>query len=614
MKIKELTNQDFHHELFQDFKEEYGFSFLDFYFSQFLMEKEDDKSFISAFFLMYLSMETRKGNICIDLNSDPKLFKFVKNYNISIDQFKNEIIACEAVGKDSSKSPIVYENDFFYLNRYYNYENFFSKFIISRALNKNYDKKTISKLNQIIPKYFKDSKLNPDWQMFAALTACFSQFCAVSGGPGTGKTTVIVKIIAVIFELWYPKIPEIILCAPTGKAASRLVEAINNTISSINLNEEIKKNFPSKASTIHRLLGFSSKTNRFVFNKNNRLKADVVIVDEASMIDMKLMANLCEALEDHSKLILLGDRFQLASVSPGSVFGDICKRGEKTGCSNKYIEVLKNFFDEKGLSQIPCSDDGKISDSIVELKKSYRFDKKSGIGKLAEAVKNMDTQKCFDIFDSGFNDIEFIETKNYSDFKTRILGFADKYYKRLGLVKDPELAFKYFSEFMILSPLNDNEYGVSGLNLIIENLFTNKKSLEEKLWYNGKPVIITKNDYINNLFNGDTGICLEDRNGENKVFFQSSDLAYKTFHPLRLNNCQSVFSMTIHKSQGSEFDNVLIVLPEYETSVLSRELIYTAVTRARKKVYFLGKKSIFQTSIKRSVSRSSGLYSRLWKK
>jgi exodeoxyribonuclease V alpha subunit len=610
--MNRLTNSDFHYQVFQTLKDEYGFNYLDYYFSKALAKNEPEEKFGAFFFFMYLSMKTRHGSVCVDFDADKIISEFIKTQDICVKSFEKEIKACEAVGSSNDKLPVVYEKNLFYLNRYYNYEKFFSEFIISRVFNRNYDKEKILKLKTIIPKYFKDSFLNPDWQMLAALSACFSNLCAVSGGPGTGKTTVTVKIIAVLFELMYPKMPETVLCAPTGKAASRLLEAVNSAVSSMDLKDEIKKNFPSKSFTIHRLLSYNPMTGKFSFNRKNRLKADIVIVDEASMIDMKLMANLCEALEDNVKLILLGDRFQLASVSPGSVFGDICKRGEKTGYSKEYIDVLKNFIDEKSISKIPVSFGFPIEDSITELKKSYRFDEKSGIGKLAEAVKNTNIKACFDIFDSGSDDVLFIETKNYSDFKSKIFGFADKYYKRLINEVDPYTAFKYFSEFMILSPLNDNDYGVKGLNFIIEKFLREQKINQEQIWYNGKPVIIIKNDYTNNLFNGDTGICLKNEKGENKVFFQSQKSGFKTFHTQRLNDWQSVFSMTVHKSQGSEFDNVLIVLPDYDTSVLTRELIYTAVTRARKKVYFLGSKSVFQKSIKKSVSRSSGLYSRLW--
>ncbi|MDY0362428.1 MAG: exodeoxyribonuclease V subunit alpha [Desulforegulaceae bacterium] len=610
--MNRLTNPDLDYNIYNSLKEEYSFSFLDFYFSKFLLENEAEKSFILYFFLMYLSMQTRKGSICIDLDKDEKISEFLAKYVISKDLFKKEIYESSFVGTDDKNLPVIFEKNLFYLNRYYNYEKFFAEFIMQKSQTENYDLKKIDKLKKIIQKYFPLSEINPDWQKFAAITACISNFCAVSGGPGTGKTTVTVKIIAILLELDYPKKPEILLCAPTGKAASRMVEAIISAISNIGLDDEIKKYFPVKASTIHRLLGFLPKTNKFLYNKENRLKADIVIVDEASMIDMKLMSNLCEALEDDAKLILLGDRFQLASVSPGSVFGDICKRGEKIGYSEKYIDVLKEFYDEKGLEQIPLSENIKISDSISELKKSYRFDEKSGIGKLAEAVKNVDLKKCSEIFNSDLEDIEFIEPENYSDFKNNIKKFALKNYKRLLDLKDPDTAFKFFSEFMILSPLNEGDYGISTLNSIIENLFTSKKNSDEKNWYNGKPVIITQNDYVNNLFNGDTGICLENEKGEKKVFFQSLESEYKTVHPVRLNELKTVFAMTVHKSQGSEFDNILITLPDYDSKALSRELIYTAITRAKKKVYFLGSRFSFYNSIKRSVSRSSGLYYRLW--
>ncbi|MCB9482156.1 MAG: exodeoxyribonuclease V subunit alpha [Desulfobacteraceae bacterium] len=594
--MKRLTNPDLHYNFFLTLKDEYGFSFLDFYFSNFLLENETEKSLGTIFFLMYLSMETRKGSICIDLEKDQKISEFLLKYDISEEIFTKKIHECSFVGIGAENRPVIWENNLYYLNRYYNYEKFFAEFLIQKSQVENYDIIKVDKLKKIINKYFPLSPINPDWQKFAGITACFSNFCAVSGGPGTGKTTVTVKIIAILLELDYPKKPEILLCAPTGKAASRMVEAIIKAISSIGLDDEIKKYFPVKASTIHRLLGFLPKTNKFLFNKENRLKADIVIVDEASMIDMKLMSNLCEALEDGAKLILLGDRFQLASVSPGSVFGDICKRGEKIGYSQKYIDVLKEFYDAEGLKQIPLSDNIRISDSISELKKSYRFDEKSGIGKLAEAVKNADRKKCSEIFNSGFQDIEFIEPINYSGFKKNIKDFGLKYYKRFLDTKDPDIAFSFFSEFMILSPLNDGIFGVSELNTIIENSILKKNLSDEKKWYNGKPVIITQNDYVNNLFNGDTGICLENEKGEKKVFFQSLESGYKTVHPVRLNELKTVFAMTVHKSQGSEFDNILIVIPDYDSKVLSRELIYTAITRARKKVCFIGSKSVFTES------------------
>ncbi|MGM0417953.1 MAG: exodeoxyribonuclease V subunit alpha [Thermodesulfobacteriota bacterium] len=611
-----LPISDFYYLMFQDLKDEYGFIYLDYYFSKLMIENESDEKTFSLFFFMYLSMQTRKGSVCTDIQTDQSIARLLKRFEIDHDKFVKEIKNSLAVGPPDSEKPVIYEENKFYLNRYYIYEKFFSDWIINKSLLDKSESAETGKFKKILDKYFSDDPSQADMQKLACISASFSDLCVISGGPGTGKTTTLVKIIAVLLELEYPENLNIKICAPTGKAASRLGDAIKNLLSELEIDEAVKDLIPDKARTIHRLLKYNPESG-FFYNRENRLRADVMIVDEASMIDLKLMNDLCSALEDDCRLILSGDRFQLASVSPGSVFGDICKRGEKIWYSENYLNFLEKFFDKNFLKEFFSESKRSFADSITELKKNYRFGANSGIAELAKSIKNSDAKRAFDVLGSDqYKDVVFIETGPEKDFKQLISTFTDNYYASMLQASDPEEAFEKFSEFMILSPLKQGSFGVKKINEIAENrLFQGNEKSKSFLWYNGKPVMINSNDYRNNLFNGDIGICLDIKNSKNKkIYFQSDKSGFLQFHSSLLNNYDSVFSMSVHKSQGSEFDNILLVLPEHYSEVLSRELVYTAVTRARKKVFICGRKDVFKFAVNKSHSRESGLYNRIWKK
>lgn len=611
-----LTNSDLYYTAFKALKDDYGFNYLDYYFAKVLLEQENAPKYMALFFIMYLSMQTRKGNICIDLANDYGLIEYINSWNLNPDDFKSEITSLNAVGNGSSGSPIVIESNLGYLNRFYNYELFFFNWLSKKSGITLVDESNLKKLkNDILPKYFslETDENDIDWQKFAALSASLFNFCAVSGGPGTGKTTTIVKIIAILTELKFPEILDIKICAPTGKAASRLMEALNNVISQIKLDDSVINAIPKKAYTIHRLLGFNPVSSKFIHNKSNRLKADILIVDEASMIDMRLMALLSESLEDNCRLILLGDRFQLASVAPGAVFGDICKRGQQIHYSKSYKNILDKFFNTNSISNYFTETDFSFSDCITELKKSYRFSDDSGIKKISDSIKDQNYNLFNKILDFEKTEVQFLKITNFGEVKSVLEEYAQKYYLNLLTCKDPLQNFQEFSKFMILSPLREGRFGVKNINEIIEKkLFDIKKYRHNKEWYNGRPVMIQKNDYKNELFNGDTGICMED-DSSLKVFFPLSSKQYRKIHPVRLNDYETVFAMTVHKSQGSEFDNILLILPDDYSEILTKELLYTAVTRAKKKVIICGSKNILKFCINNSVSRSSGLFNKLWK-
>lgn len=604
-----LTNSDFYNSLFSQLKETLELTYLDFYFSRLMLEREKEEKYISFFIFMYLSMKTRGGDVCIDIYEDHGIIDFLNQYNLSIEDMEKELFSVKALGRPGDMSPIIIDEKRLYLNKYYKFEDFLYNWFKKRSENFLGDNEKLLNLkNNILPKYFENTK-ETDWQKFAAVNCCLKNFSAVSGGPGTGKTTTVVKIICCLQELNSPDYLKVKLCAPTGKAASRLVEALNNAKSRLEISDEIAGLLPEKARTIHRLLGFSSN-NGFRFNKNNKLDADLVIVDEASMVDVRLMSALCSALKDGCRLILLGDMFQLASVSPGSVFGDICGRGRELSYSSKFMEKINQFFsDFKNSSEISC--EKNFSDSIVELKKSYRFDFKSGIGRLAQSVKKADIKSVLNLVSSGVEDLNHMDISNKNNFKKIIEDFSSRYFSNLLKSESPEEAFKYFSEFTILSPLKSGIYGVKKINETIEGFLTKRNDYS---LYHGKPIMISENDYRNNLFNGDVGIFLKDPENKNelRVFFQTGDGGFKKVHPVRLGKYDLVYSMTVHKSQGSEFDNVFFVMPEMFSNLLSAELFYTAVTRAKKRVFLSGSEDIIRYCVKNRVARTSGLFEKLW--
>ncbi len=614
--MKLITNSDLYYSYFIQIKDEYELNYFDYYFSRFLLEKEDENRYLAHFIFMCLGMHTRKGNVCLDLRKDFNIINFLDKNGFDYKDLYSELSELNCIGKKlSDKKPLVMKNELLYFYRFFHYETFFAQWIKEKSCFKEPDLEIIEKLKIVFLKYFNFSEGETDWQKFAVLSSCLFGFCAISGGPGTGKTTTIAKIISVIAELFYLENPVIKICAPTGKAASRLIEALKKTISELGEKNKAYYNIiPEKAYTIHKLLGYNFKTSDFKYNKDNRLRADFLIVDEASMIDLRLMSCLASALEDDCRLILSGDRFQLASVSPGSVFGDICRRGEKIFYSEPYSKIIENFFDINLLKDRISPDKSDFSDCIIELEKNYRFKDDSGIKKLADTVKAGNEKDFENILNSDLTDIFYINMEKFDNPENILKNFVNKYYSPLLQSENFDDAMKKFSEFMILTPVNDGVWGVNSINNVIEKILTGYNSFNsESEWYNGKPVMISGNDYKNSLFNGDIGIFIGKNNLENgSVFFSGDKKLIKQISPLRLENFETVYSMTVHKSQGSEFDNIFIIIPDYSLRVLSRELLYTAVTRAKKKVFICGSKSALKFAINHYSQRTSGLFTRLW--
>lgn len=484
-----------------------------------------------------------------------------------------------------------------YLHRFFQYE---TKIIekIREFLTRKPDKS--QKLN-LPPLKFDDGSVN--WQSVALLVAIVHPFAIITGGPGTGKTTTVAKILAQFIA--NDPATRIGLAAPTGKAAARMAESLQNA--SDQFSDGIKIVFNSlQPLTIHRMLGPVKGSVYFRHNKENPLPLDVLIVDECSMIDVALFSKLLDAVGDHTRLILLGDRNQLASVEAGSLFGDFCEvAGPLDQFSKAMISTLEKMTTEKdGIQE--QSNPTPLADHIIELQKSYRFSNEKGIGRLSQAVIQQNEQELKNFFSK--NDEEIIidtqyQSKVFEDFVGKFYDYLDE--------KDIATALKKFNQCKVLCAMRDGVYGLYNTNLRIEKLLEEKgRILRQHDYYEHRPVMITKNNYQLRLFNGDTGITRKDESGKLKVWFEIND-ELVGYAPSLISNADTAYAITIHKSQGSEFNDVLILLPGTDMPLLTRELVYTAITRARNHVTIQTSENTLMSAVQKSVERGSGIKYRL---
>ncbi|PMH41159.1 exodeoxyribonuclease V subunit alpha [Vibrio sp. 10N.286.49.B3] len=488
----------------------------------------------------------------------------------------------------------------------------------------------LNELDELIPL---SACLN--WQKVAAAVALTRRFAVISGGPGTGKTTTVTKLLSALVEQAQDsgETPTIKLVAPTGKAAARLTESIGGAIDELALSPEVKALIPTESSTLHRLLGAIPQRAEFRHHSGNRLHVDILVVDEASMVDLPMMFKLVDALPDHARLILLGDKDQLASVEAGAVLGDICSFNQ-FGFSHEQASQLATMTQFDHLMQLGALSSSRevmmMADSLCVLQKSYRFDARSGIGQLAKAINSGNTNVVERVLAQPFSDIERLDVS--SDSYNRILhtlveqyGYYLKRIKTDGLSaatgesetqeEKVKAVLSAFSQCRLLCGIREGDFGVAGLNMRVERALTAKgfiSAINDELWYSGRPVMVTQNDHALGLYNGDIGICMRDPESDKlKVYFELPDGSVKAVLPSRVPEHETAYAMTIHKSQGSEFNFTIMVLPPEFSPILSRELIYTGITRAKKTLMLLCDLGVLKRGVKVKTQRESGLIERL---
>ncbi|WP_213993173.1 exodeoxyribonuclease V subunit alpha [Sodalis sp. dw_96] len=535
----------------------------------------------------------------------------------SLEDWRRILLDSAAVSDGSRPTPLVLDNQRLYLQRMWQNECRVADFFNAIRPVVLEDEAAVG---QVLQRFFPTAEGVPDWQKVAAAVAVSHPVCLISGGPGTGKTTTVAKILASLVVLGEGRRMRIQLAAPTGKAAARLSESLGDALETLGLDQEQKRLFPPEAVTLHRLLGAQPNSQRLRYHRGNPLHVDVLVVDEASMVDLPMMANLIAALPAQAKVIFLGDRCQLASVEAGAVLGDICYFAEN-GYSAARNEQLARLT---GCVLPPCNDGTgpATGDSLCLLRKSYRFDDRSGIGRLANAVNAGDAAGSLALLHGGQDaDVRYAPVRDGDDYRRLLTGVVEGYRDYLSRVKageSPEIILKAFNQFRLLCALREGPFGITGLNSRIEQALALAGLIHPPAdslakGYAGRPVMIVRNAPSLGLYNGDIGIMLTDESSELRVYFSLPDGRPKPVPLSRLPEHETAFAMTVHKSQGSEFDHTALALPNQLLPVLTRELLYTAITRARRCLSLYANDDVLSYAIATPTLRRSGLIDRLRK-
>lgn len=642
---------------------------LDLALAQFFAELDPAASPLLILGAALASHQLGKGHVCLDLEAtlaDPDFALSLPPEGEDAEQItllpsqvlagltlEDWLVSCAGSellqNREGAVAPLVLEGSCLYLRRYWDYERRVAARITERLRAvSDIPADLAPRLDTLFPEpLMVDGERLADWQKLACALAVRSAFTMITGGPGTGKTTTVVRLLALLQEAATATgAPlRLSLAAPTGKAAARLTESISGQVASLPVAEAVRRQIPSNVTTLHRLLGSRPDSRHFRHDAGNPLPLDVLVVDEASMIDLEMMANLLDALPAHARLILLGDKDQLASVEAGAVLGDLCRDAETGGYSAATCDWLQDKTSERLVDPVLVPGEQALSQHIVMLRHSRRFAGASGIGRLARAVNDGDAKTARATLTEGAQDLHLLRLSGEQDRALERLLLeglpgADKrpigYAHFLELMREerptldaaPEAwdvwaskVLAAFDQFQLLCAVRKGPWGVEVLNERIAQALQRRGLLEQDHgWYEGRPVLVTRNDYSLGLMNGDIGIALRlpeppDSPGGLprqvlRVVFPRNDGsgALRYILPSRLSAVETVFAMTVHKSQGSEFAHCALILPDVLNPVLTKELVYTGITRARHWFSLVESHAgVFEQAVQRRVDRRSGL-------
>jgi len=614
--------------------------------------------------LLALSESLREGHSCLPLSEIANhRYGFqcdhdnvVTHHGYSFPELTslNNLLNQLQLSSDANQAVVYYEDKLF-LRRYFNFEQEVIEFISKRCstasseayLNENnqtnneYNKSVAFCLNSLFPVSEIEKNSETDWQKIAVANALNKSFTIIAGGPGTGKTYTVTKLLAALITMAGNSALNISLVAPTGKAAQRLAESINAAVAGFStlISPEILAAIPKEAQTIHRLLGVIPNSTNFRYNQNNKLSLDIVLIDEFSMVDLPLMTRVIRALPNNCQVILLGDADQLPSVAAGSVLADLAPYHQ----AHYSKENLSYLTQVSGDDQIAKAKKN-TADHVTFLTKSRRFDGKGEIGLLAKAVIAGDNSLSWQLLEESKSkrncQLTWIDNvSNLASYKLTtankvsqadeinvtydwLIKLVEHYYQPIKQCKSLAEAFSKFAQFRILAATRNGNAGVEYLNQFIESQINhtgkfNQLTIGNNNLYHGKPIMINQNDYHLGLYNGDIGFIWRNEAGHLMAVFQKTSTAllaanveenYLWLLPSRLPSFETVYAMTIHKTQGSEFDHVAMVLPaDTKSQILSRELLYTAITRAKSKLTIQSNRSVWRQGVESQVKRYSGI-------
>ena len=580
------------------------------------------------------------GDVCVDLGSVQEQLVRQLAFDAAGAEPASEISGlwtadqwCEALAAapevvrqahESRRAPLVLDGHRVYIDRFRCHEDTLIAAVRQRAgqLRSDVD---ISLLREDLDALFRADDPREHRGRLAAATAVLRGLTVIHGGPGTGKTTVVAKLLSLLSRQARRQgkpAPRVALVAPTGKAQARLSEAIRASIEA-HIPEGCRDDIETRASTIHHCLRWTPRSGRFSHDGNSKLPVDVMVVDEASMVDLPLMAKLFSAVPAAARLILLGDPDQLVSVEAGAVLGDICKAGRGPR-SRTMVEALVSAGVEPPDSESAAGDESVLADCLVQLDFSWRFIETPAIGDLARAINAAKSDEVLDILADdeeypGVSRRQLVEpSRPGALFRCIGKSVADSYRPVLQAT-DPREALAALRSFRVLCAHRRGRLGADAVNRAIEQWLAAAGSIkldDDDPWYLHRPVMVTRNDVRLKLYNGDVGIVLPDA-GEKpvrcRVYFDSADDAGgepRSFLPGAIPEHETVFATTVHKAQGSEYDAVLVILPERVSPVVTRELLYTAVTRAVRQVVVVGSEEVTTCGVRKAVTRISRIRER----
>jgi len=599
--------------------------------------------------LIALSESLRAGNSCLPLS-------VIANTRFGYGCDKQGIIThngfifaelaylvtlCENLSIDSlDNQAIVFHENKLYLRRYYQFEQELLNFILAKHEQVKHHNDEVFNTEEIktcltalFPKQITEQDSSEiDWQKVAVANAINKKFSIIAGGPGTGKTYTVTKLLAALVMLNSNSAvnnkriedKRIALVAPTGKAAQRLSESITNALQGFKglISEQVLAKIPQEAHTLHRLLGVIPNSVNFRHHQDNLLNIDVLLIDEVSMVDLPLMVRTIRALPFDCQVILLGDADQLPSVAAGSVLNDLAPkphRGYSPENRTYLTKVAECTTLPKWKKPTKSPDLTLAADHVVFLNKSRRFDGEGGIGKIANHVINGRFSESWQLFEpSSSKDKSTLENELEKDRTLRLLHgkpsswlteLVTRYYAPIFAKNTLAEAFAQLQKFRILCATRVGEQGVESLNEQVQNILIKRGDIRGfETRYAGQPIMINVNNYSLGLYNGDIGLLWKNNTGHLMAVFEQANNEYKWVNPARLPQHETVYAMTIHKTQGSEFDHVAMVLPEQtDNKLLSRELMYTAITRAKQQLSVSSLANVWRHGVTTKTTRYSGV-------
>ena len=659
---------------------------LDIALAEFLREKAPGLSDAVAIAAGLTSVQLGRGHVCLDLSAvledprstlglsesmvDPERRAVVSALigsgreaaGLSLDAWIQALHAAPAVVASAddaqmSQTPLVLAGHRVYLRRYWRYEREVEA-AIQQRLKTGHERAAAlpydlfrTTLEALFPSAQAAESL--DWQKVACALAARSAFAVITGGPGTGKTTTVVRLLALLQRLALVgsagRPLRVLLAAPTGKAAARLKASLTGALhhlpSLVRDHPGLLEGIPTEVATVHRLLGAEFERRAFRYGQREKLPVDLLVIDEASMVDLEMMAAVVRALPDKAGLVLLGDKDQLSSVEAGAVLGQLCAEAS-TGHylpetiswlhQNTGQQVSQSFEDPQGRA---------LDQQVVMLRMSHRFAGESGIGRLAAAVHQADPSGLAHVLAHGHRDLSlhriahpyarafgqvFFPTEAQPASAASVSGFLEELAVNRPGPESPRAEFTRWAagvlrvraQFQVLCALRDGPLGVHDMNQIVTSLLAARGLITPHMtWYEGRPVLMTRNDYGLGLMNGDMGIALrvpvEQPSGRRamglRVAFLREDVQepIRWVVPSRLDAVETAFALTVHKSQGSEFDRCLLVMPEATSLAVTRELLYTAITRARLGFSIAAPEdpvAVLTAAMQRKTRRSGGLF------